>query len=84
MSEPSDRRLVDDAADAYVDWREEASHVWNAYEGWQCARLGDGHLAFAAYLAALEREERASQVYTSLVMEITTKTSDVAGMVVTA
>jgi hypothetical protein len=31
MSELVDKRLVDEAVDSYVDWREERASVWDAY-----------------------------------------------------
>jgi hypothetical protein len=56
-------RLVDDVIDAYVDWREECLFVWDAYCRWAAAPQADATLAFAAYAAALDREERASAYY---------------------
>jgi hypothetical protein len=61
------RRIVDETIDAYVDWREECTHVWEAHSRWQRAEGADATLAFRAYVAALDREERASQVYAELV-----------------
>jgi hypothetical protein len=55
--------MVDETIDAYVDWREECTHVWEAHRRWQSAAGADAALAFRAYVAALDREERASQVY---------------------
>lgn len=57
------RRLVDEVIDAYVDWREECIFVWDAYRRWSGASRDDAVLAFAAYAAALDREERASAFY---------------------
>jgi hypothetical protein len=54
---------VDEAIDAYVDWREECVSVSEAYELWADTPAGEAGLAFAAYRAALDREERASQTY---------------------
>jgi hypothetical protein len=61
------RRMVDDAIDAYVDWREECTHVWEAHRRWQSSGGRDAALAFRAYVAALDREERASEVYADLI-----------------
>jgi hypothetical protein len=58
-----DPRLVDDVIDAYVDWQEERMWVWDAYHRWTRAARDDAALAFAAYGAALDREERASARY---------------------
>jgi hypothetical protein len=55
--------MVDETIDAYVDWREECTHVWDAHRRWLSAVGADAALAFRAYLAALDREERASEVY---------------------
>jgi cytochrome c1 len=56
-------RLVDDVIDAYVAWREECRFVCDAYRRWSKAPPADATLAFAAYAAALDREERASAFY---------------------
>jgi hypothetical protein len=34
MNELVDKRLVDEAVDAYVDWRDERACVWDAYARW--------------------------------------------------
>jgi 5-methylthioribose kinase len=60
------RRKVDETIDAYVDWREECTHVREAYRRWLSAEGADVALAFRAYVAALDREERASEVYADL------------------
>jgi hypothetical protein len=57
------QRVVDDATDAYVDWRDESRAVWDAYRRWTRASGTDVGFAFGGYLAALEREERAAEVY---------------------
>jgi hypothetical protein len=64
------RRMVDEAMDAYVDWREESAHVWEAYHRWLSAGRTDAALAFRAYAAALDREERASEVYAGLISRL--------------
>jgi hypothetical protein len=51
MNTSIDNRLVDEAADAYVDWREECLAVWDAYGRWTGAPTVDARLAFAAYKA---------------------------------
>ena len=61
--------------DAYVDWREERAAVWLAYDGWNSAPTADAAVAFAAYRAALDREERAAEVYGRLVMQLAGSTS---------
>jgi hypothetical protein len=64
------RELADEMVDAYVDWREEGAAVWHAYERWTCAPPAEALFAFAAYEAALDREERAADVYAGLVMQV--------------
>lgn len=56
--------------DAYVAWREASAAARDAYEGWTWALSGDGLLAFAAYRAALDREERAAEVYAGIVTQV--------------
>jgi hypothetical protein len=58
--------LIDETVEAYVGWREESAAVWDAYERWEWASAADARLAFAAYCAAVDREERASNVYAGL------------------
>ena len=72
MNKLVNKRLVDEAMDAYVDWREECAGVWDAYD--RCARapVADAPLAFSAYREALDREECASRVYAGLVTRIET------------
>ena len=60
------KQLLDAAIDAYVDWREECVEVWDAYERWAHAPNIDAAGAFAAYGAALDREESASRAYAEL------------------
>jgi hypothetical protein len=66
MTQQVDKQLVDAATDAYVDWREECAGVWDAYERWTHALDIDAAGAFAAYRAALDREESASHAYADL------------------
>jgi hypothetical protein len=61
------RRLANEAMLAYVDWREACLAVTDAYAAWAAAEATDARLAFGAYTAALDREERASQVYADVI-----------------
>jgi hypothetical protein len=61
------RRMVDEAMDAYVDWREECHRVWEAYDRWLHAARADTAFASLAYVAALDREQRAAEVYADLI-----------------
>ena len=67
-----DRRVGDALIDLYVEWREECSEVHLAYARWHRATRGDRAAAFAAYNAALDREERASDTYAALIRQATT------------
>ena len=55
--------LADDFIENYVSWREEATTVRAAYELWLEAAEPDQPLAFAAYRAALDREEKAAGAF---------------------
>jgi len=61
------RRQVNDAMDAYVEWRQRCAEVWLAYSNWAAARASTVSACYAAYTAAGDREERASQLYARLV-----------------
>lgn len=54
---------VDALIETYVEWREESEAVAPAYERWTGAERSDRALAYAAYRATLEREEKAAVVY---------------------
>jgi hypothetical protein len=51
---------------AFVDWIEECATVREAYASWSRATAQEAALAFAAYQAALDREERASKSFEAL------------------
>jgi hypothetical protein len=55
--------VIDDLMEIYVDWREECLWLSAAYERWLSVPVAERELAFAAYGAALDREEQASAVY---------------------
>ena len=57
------RGLIDDLIEVYVDWLEECAALAQAYDGWASVAVADRDLAFAAYQAALDREQQASAVY---------------------
>ena len=63
-------RLVDQALDRYLDWRAESEAVDRAYGAWSRAPAAEGALPFAAYRAALDREERAASVYGAVVRRL--------------
>jgi hypothetical protein len=57
------RSAIDDLLEGYVSWREACQAVWRAYERWIGSDRGERGLAYAAYLAALDGEERAARTY---------------------
>ena len=61
--------------DLYVDWREECAAVHSTYERWRRAPKHDIAAAFAAYSAALDREERAGNVYAALARRVAPRPS---------
>ena len=64
------RALVDEAFDAYLQWREESAEVWHAYKRWKGASAREARRTFWAYRAALEREEHAARVYGRLLSAV--------------
>jgi hypothetical protein len=56
-------RLVDDFLASYVCWREASEAVRTAYDRWRRGQRPDRRLAFAAYRAALDREEHAALLF---------------------
>ena len=70
MTELIDNGLVGDAVDAYLDWRDECDAVWEASDRWARAAATDAPTAVSAYLAALDREEHAANVYADAITRI--------------
>lgn len=68
-------RDVHKALDAYVEWRDECIAVQAAYGAWRGRRGTQAALAFYAYQDALEREERAANVYARLIRALAAATS---------
>jgi hypothetical protein len=62
--------LVDDMLDRFVDWREGAAAVVDAYRRWCEAPLCDEAWRFGAYLAALDQEESAAKSYAVVVADL--------------
>jgi hypothetical protein len=62
--------LVDAYVERYVDWLEERDHLRDAYRRWTVSGDLDRDLAFRAYRAALEREEKAADAYELMASEI--------------
>lgn len=57
------RRLRDEIIDLYLDWREEAAAVADAYALWADATADDKAARFAAFTAAIDREDAAARSY---------------------
>jgi hypothetical protein len=64
------RRLQNKATEAYIEWHEQRSAVWVAYSHWAAAQASDAASRYVAYSEALDREERASERYASLILRI--------------
>lgn len=60
-------QLVDEAFARYLDWLAECEAVDAAYGAWSQAPRSSRALPFAAYGAALDREQRAASVYRSVI-----------------
>jgi hypothetical protein len=63
-------QLIDEAFARYLDWLAESEAVNAAYRVWSRAPRTDGALPFAAYGAALDREECAATVYHSVIDQV--------------
>jgi hypothetical protein len=59
--------VVDEAFARYLDWRAESDAVDPAFDVWSRASRSDGATPYAAYTAALDREERAASAYRSVI-----------------
>jgi hypothetical protein len=70
MNTWTDKQLVDEAVDTYLDWREACVAVWDAWGRWRSAPMADARLAFAAYTTALDIEEQASVVYAGAIARV--------------
>jgi hypothetical protein len=60
-------RLRDEIIDLYLNWREEATAVADAYTTWAYATADRKGRCFAAYTAAIDREEAAGRSYADAV-----------------
>jgi hypothetical protein len=64
------QRLMDDMVDAYAEWRDACAAVQAADDLWRNAAAQDELLAFGGCEAALDKEERLSQVYADLLQRV--------------
>jgi len=65
-----DDLLVDRLIELYCDWRTACGEVRGAYEQFRRACAADRELAFAAYAAALDREQSACEDYAAQIRVI--------------
>jgi hypothetical protein len=63
--------LIDTMMDIYCDWRTECKEVQAAYERLSRAAPSDRSAAYAAYIAALDREESACGEYAAFIRMLT-------------
>jgi len=63
MSDQVPSHVVDRLIQLYCEWRSECWDVRSAYEQFAAATPDDRPLAYAAYRAALDREESAAGLY---------------------
>jgi hypothetical protein len=68
--ELAQEQLVDAAFGRYLEWLAECDAVNAAYGAWSSAARSRRALPFAAYRAALDREERAAIVYHSAIDQV--------------
>jgi hypothetical protein len=67
---------------AYIDWREACGLVHDEYRSWTSATGPGAGVAFWRYTAVVDAEERAPEVYASLVRRVghlATTDGDLAG-----
>ena len=62
-SPASDPQRAQVVGDEYARWRRATEGVAESYRGWARAARDERWLAYAAYLAALDREEHAARAY---------------------
>jgi hypothetical protein len=76
-------QAVDRLVAAYIDWREESIAAREAYSRCDATQGHGARHAFAAYFAALEREERAAAGYAACVEQVCALGSRHGGFLVT-
>lgn len=62
--------LTDEMLAYYLDWRNDATAVADAYRVWQRALAAQATAHFAAYMAALDNEEAAATRYATVVKNL--------------
>jgi hypothetical protein len=61
---------TDEVLETYVSWRETCEQVRIAYAEWRSSERWESDLTFAAYCAALDREESAARFYADCVEQL--------------
>jgi hypothetical protein len=61
---------IDALLERYVHWREQCIEAREAYQRWLDCVGGRRRLAYAGYLAALDREEQAARAYADQVERV--------------
>jgi hypothetical protein len=64
------QRAIDEMLERYISWREECAAVRTAYQQWADSDPRERALAYAGYLAPLDREERAAGTYAAQVERV--------------
>jgi hypothetical protein len=67
MNALSRKPLIDQVIEAYVDWREACLEVNDSYRSWASESGPNGKGSFGRYVAALDAEGQAAEVYAELV-----------------
>lgn len=62
--------LVDEMLAMYVEWRERAATVADAYARWCAAPPEEGTVRFAAYLATLDQEQATARDYADTISDL--------------
>ena len=71
------RDVVDRLIELYCDWRTVCAEVQAAYERFLDAEPGDRAMSFAAYSAALDREQCTSEAYARQVRLVESRCAEV-------
>jgi hypothetical protein len=62
--------LLDDLLGDYVDWRESARAVTDAYTRWSSAPGPEGAVRCAAFTATLDQEQKTASAYVEAVTDV--------------
>ncbi len=65
--------MIDRLLEFYCEWREECAEVHAAYERFSNAVAADRALAYAAYIAALDREDTAAWMYAVQISHVSSR-----------